>query len=129
MLVHASCVLWQNKGILFLGDSGTGKSTASLRLIEKGATLVADDYVDISPNLIATCPENTFGKIEVRGVGIVSYPAQKETPLHLVIQCTKNFKEIERIPIEKKWENLPLFTLCPFDNLFVLKVDLLLKNV
>ena len=129
MLIHASCVFWLNKGILFLGDSGTGKSTAALRLIEKGAILVADDYVNISENLIATCPENTFGKIEVRGIGIVSYPAQKETPLHLVIQCTRILEDIERIPQDKTWHNLPLFTLCPFENLFCTKLELLLNKI
>ena len=66
MLVHASCVCWQNKGILFIGDSGNGKSTAALALIEKGATLVADDYVEINlknGKIHATCPKNIFGKI------------------------------------------------------------------
>ena len=129
MLHHASCVLWQNKGILFLGDSGTGKSTAALRLIEKGATLIADDYVDISENLVAHCPDNIFEKIEVRGVGIISCPARKETPVHLVIRCTPDFNDIERIPRSHEWNGLPLFSLCPFDSLFALKVDLLLKGV
>ena len=129
MLVHASCVIWQNKGILFLGNSGAGKSTAILRLIEKGAILVADDYVDVSDNQTAVCPDNILGKIEVRGVGIISYPAQKQTKIHLVIECNPDFKEIERIPQKRFWNNLPLFTLCPFDCLFCTKVELLLKEI
>ena len=129
MLVHASCVLWKNKGILFLGHSGSGKSTACLKLIEKGATLVADDYVEVSDDLTAVCPENTFGKIEVRGVGICSFSAQKQTKLQLVIQCTSNFNTPERIPPKQTWNNLPLFTLCPFDCLFCTKVELLLNEI
>ena len=129
MLLHASCVLWNNKGILFLGDSGTGKSTAALRLIEKGAVLIADDYVNVSENLIATCPDNTFGKMEIRGVGICSMSAQKRTRLHLAIQCTSDFNEPERIPEKKDFNGLPLFTLCPFDCVFCTKIELLLKEI
>ena len=133
MLVHASCVQWQNKGILFLGASGAGKSSAALRLIEKGAVLVADDYTEVSADLIASCPATTFGKIEVRGVGIVDFSALKSSPLHLAIWCEPNIDKIERMPNEKKWsieqKSLPLFTLNTFDSLFCLKVDLLLQQI
>ena len=132
MLVHASCVLWKNKGIIFLGNSGSGKTTASMRLIEKGGTLVADDYIEISENMVATCPDNIFGKIEIRGVGIVSIPAVKNAKIDLAIQCTPDFKEVERIPTPQKWSignnSVPLFNLCPFDTLFCTKVDLLIKK-
>ena len=129
MLVHASCVLWKSKGILFLGDSGSGKSTACLRLIEKGATLIADDYVEISNDLIASCPNTIFGKLEVRGVGICSFPAKKETKLHMAIHCTANFNAPERMPENKRFNGLKLFTLCPFDCLFCTKVELLLNKI
>ena len=129
MLVHASCVLWKNKGILLLGNSGSGKSTAALRLIEKGAVLIADDYIELSDDLNAVCPDNIFGKIEVRGVGICSMPAQKQTQIHLAIQCTTNFNEPERIPPKKDFNGAPLFTLCPFDYLFCTKVELLLEEI
>ena len=133
MLVHASCVQWQNKGILFLGNSGVGKSSAALRLIEKGAVLVADDYTEISPDLIATCPDTTFGKIEVRGVGIVDFPALKSTSLHLAVLCVSNWDEVERMPNERIWsveqKSIPLFVLNAFDSLFCLKVDMLLRKI
>ena len=133
MLVHASCVQWQNKGILFLGNSGSGKSSAALKLIEKGGILVADDYVEISADLIATCPETIFGKIEVRGVGIVSLPATKSALLHLAIFCTPDSASIDRIPLQKTWsideKSIPLFKLNPFEDLFCTKVDLLLKQI
>ena len=133
MLVHASCVRWQNKGILFLGDSGCGKSSAALKLMEKGAHLIADDYTEVSADLIASCPDATFGKIEVRGVGIVEFSALKSTQIDLAVICSLNFKEIERIPLEKKWgvaqKSVPVFTLNVFDDLFCLKMDLLLKQI
>ncbi|MBT5185175.1 MAG: hypothetical protein HOM01_00100, partial [Kordiimonadaceae bacterium] len=45
--VHASCVRFEEKGILILGPSGSGKSDLALRLIDAGAILISDDYVDL----------------------------------------------------------------------------------
>ena len=136
MLIHASCVLWQNKGILLIGDSGCGKSTGALALIEKGATLIADDYVEISvqkDKIIATCPQTTAGKIEVRGVGIVSVKSLPECAVDVVIDCKADFKSIPRIPDSKKWtvleKQIPLYTLCPFDKIFETKVSFILASL
>ena len=136
MLVHASCVRWQNKGILLIGDSGSGKSTAALALIEKGATLVADDYTEISlknEKIQATCPENILGKIEVRGVGIVPTKAKKETFIDIVIQCVPDFSSIERMPEEKLYslleKTLPMYRLCPFESVFTTKVSFILATL
>src|SRR3546814_13743382 len=41
--IHASCVAAGNGGVLILGNSGQGKSDLALRLIDRGARLVADD--------------------------------------------------------------------------------------
>ena len=45
--IHASCVAAGSGGVLILGNSGQGKSDLALRLIDKGARLVADDRCDI----------------------------------------------------------------------------------
>src|SRR3546814_8050780 len=45
--IHASCVAAGNGGVLILGNSGQGKSDLALRLIDRGARLVADDRCDI----------------------------------------------------------------------------------
>jgi HPr kinase/phosphorylase len=55
--IHASCVVLAragepfgapgDAGILILGASGSGKSDLALRLIGRGALLVADDRVEI----------------------------------------------------------------------------------
>ena len=44
---HASVISSQNKSILFLGDSGSGKSTACAILMAAGFNLVADDFVPV----------------------------------------------------------------------------------
>ena len=42
--VHASCVAIDGRAVLIGGRSGTGKSDLALRLIDRGAALVSDDY-------------------------------------------------------------------------------------
>lgn len=46
--VHASCISVGGKGILFTGDSGSGKSTAAFALMRKGHPMVSDDRVLLS---------------------------------------------------------------------------------
>ncbi len=42
--VHATCVAIRGRGLLIMGESGAGKSDLALRLVDRGATLVSDDY-------------------------------------------------------------------------------------
>jgi hypothetical protein len=44
---HASAIRNANRCILFLGDSGSGKSTAAAVLMESGFHLLADDFVPV----------------------------------------------------------------------------------
>jgi serine kinase of HPr protein (carbohydrate metabolism regulator) len=87
--VHASCVAVGNKGVLLLGDSGTGKSDLALRLIDDGARLVADDRTDLwteKGRLLARAPANLAGLIEVRGLGIVRLAYRKQVRIALAVQ-------------------------------------------
>lgn len=137
MLIHASCVRWQDKGILLMGSSGAGKSSAALMLMEKGAVLIADDYVQIKQKdgqLFAKCPDTIFQKLEVRGIGIVTLKnAIQQTPLDLVIACTPDFAAVPRMPEHQAWKafdtSLPLFRLCPFENTFPSKVGLAIAGL
>jgi hypothetical protein len=47
LLVHASGVVSQGEGIVFLGDSGAGKTTTARRLGREGAMRIADDMAII----------------------------------------------------------------------------------
>ncbi|MHA1114324.1 MAG: HPr kinase/phosphorylase, partial [Alphaproteobacteria bacterium] len=85
-LVHATCVSLWGAGILLRGPSGSGKSDLALRLIDGGAVLVADDQVSLElrdGGLFASPPAATAGKLEVRGVGIVTVPFDEEAPMRL----------------------------------------------
>jgi serine kinase of HPr protein (carbohydrate metabolism regulator) len=86
--VHASCVAVAGRAVLIAGASGRGKSDLALRLIDRGARLVSDDYTALrndAGRLIATAPGTIAGKIEVRGVGIVEMEALAQAPVCLFI--------------------------------------------
>ena len=81
--IHASCVSIKNKGVLFIGNSGSGKSDIALRLItDYKANLVADDRVDIKSKgnkIIASSPKTLFGLLEIRGIGIIKQKARRNS--------------------------------------------------
>lgn len=96
--IHASCVAAGDRGILLLGASGHGKSDLALRLIDRGARLVADDRCDIwfeQDRLWCQPPENLAGKLEVRGIGIVEQPWTAPVPLALAVRLVDRY---ERMP-------------------------------
>lgn len=75
MQLHATTVALRDAGLLILGRSGSGKSTLALQLMAVGAGLVADDRTDIRRQgdaIIASCPSALLGRIEARGIGILS---------------------------------------------------------
>lgn len=100
--IHASCIELDNKGILFLGKSGAGKSDLALRMIEElHAILISDDRTDLltqDKKLIASCPDNIKGLLEVRGIGILKFPYKKITEVKLVVELQDENTKIERLP-------------------------------
>ena len=89
--IHASCVAAESRGILILGASGQGKSDLALRLIDRGARLVADDRCDIwfdRDRLWCRPPATLTGKLEVRGIGIVEQPVAGPVPLALAVRLS-----------------------------------------
>ncbi|MGE0775094.1 MAG: HPr kinase/phosphorylase [Sphingomonadaceae bacterium] len=96
--IHADCVEIDGRAVLIFGASGTGKSDLALRLIDRGAKLVSDDYTLLrreADRLIASAPATITGKIEVRGVGIMEWPSIPESPVAL---CIMLGQDVERMP-------------------------------
>lgn len=86
--LHATCVAIGGRAVLIEGLSGSGKSDLALRLIDRGATLVSDDYTvvqRIDDRLIASAPATIAGRIEVRGLGIVAMPHVDDQPVALIV--------------------------------------------
>lgn len=86
--LHASCVAIDGHAVLIEGRSGTGKSDLALRLIDRGAVLVSDDYTVLTRRdgtLTATPPANIAGKMEVRGLGLIEVAHTQDVPVALVV--------------------------------------------
>lgn len=131
--LHASCVAIAGRALLLLGPSGAGKSDLALRLIDRGATLVADDQVELrraGERLFAAPPARIAGKIEVRGLGILAMPHATDMPLALLIDLAA---PVERLPLEERTRaiagiSLPVVALAPFDASSALKAELALAE-
>jgi serine kinase of HPr protein (carbohydrate metabolism regulator) len=92
------------RGVLIQGPSGIGKSDLALRLIGQGWRLVADDWTHVWASddaLYAAAPAAIAGRMEIRGLGILSTPARPLTCVALAIQCTH--EAIERLPEPAVW--------------------------
>ncbi len=90
--LHASSVATEGRAVLITGRSGSGKSDLALRLIDRGARLVSDDYTMVKRlkgRLYAAPPPNIAGKIEVRGIGIVAMENVSDIPVCLVVDLDR----------------------------------------
>jgi serine kinase of HPr protein (carbohydrate metabolism regulator) len=87
--IHTSSVAIGGRGVLIAGAPGRGKSDLSLRLIDRGATLISDDYTNVEARdgrLWASPPPTIAGKIEVRGLGILAIDhAAEPVPVALFV--------------------------------------------
>lgn len=98
--IHASCVSIGSKGVLLLGKSGSGKSDVALRLMARGAMLVADDQVILRAEegaLVASVDPHIRGLLEIHGVGLVRYPVATNIPVRLAVNLVP-INEMEHIP-------------------------------
>ena len=88
--LHATTVAIEGRAVMIEGPSGAGKSDLALRLIDRGAVLVSDDYtlcVRVGTDLHARVPSATIaGRIEIRGQGIVEMPHVDDVPVALLVR-------------------------------------------
>ena len=132
--VHATSVAIAGRGILLCGASGAGKSDLALRLIDRGAMLISDDYTIVERTggqLTASAPATIAGKMEVRGLGVVDMPFASEAPLALVVDLAQH---VDRMPGDPdEWiiagAPLPVIKLSPFEASAPIKVELALGAV
>ncbi|MGF1456591.1 MAG: HPr kinase/phosphorylase [Alphaproteobacteria bacterium] len=130
--VHATCVVLSGRGVLLRGPSGGGKSDLALRLLDRGARLVADDQTLLSVErngLIARAPANTKGLLEVRGVGLITVPALSCAAIDLVLDLVPP-EQLQRMPDPAATTRLlgvcvPCWALDPFESSAPHKVALI----
>ena len=142
-LVHGTAVALGDVAALFRGASGSGKSDLALRclglpagsLIGQSARLVADDQVILTRDgsgLSVSAPPTIAGRLEVRGIGIITVGAVTPARLALVVDLVPP-QSVERMP-ELGWcridgVDVAAIALTPFEGSAALKVLLCLRGV
>jgi len=89
---QSTCVAIGGRGVLIEGESGIGKSTLALALIDRGAVLVGDDSVMLREcgGILRCDPHpNTRGLLEVRNLGLIAFPVATDVPVALVLRLDR----------------------------------------
>lgn len=132
--IHASCVSIDGGGVLLVGRSGSGKSDLALRLIDRGAFLVSDDYSFVrraNDRLIASAPATIAGRIEVRGIGIIGMPGVLEAPVRLLVSLDEHYERMPDATLPTRTLcgiAIPVVNLSPFEASAPFKVELALRE-
>lgn len=100
--IHGTLIDIQGIGTLIRGDSGIGKSECALALIDKGHSLVADDYVYCvkvnDHKVLGKGREISRGYMECRGIGIINVAEL------FGIKCVRMEKSIDIIVSFVEWQ-------------------------
>jgi hypothetical protein len=133
VLLQASCVAIAGRAVLILGAPGAGKSSLALALIDRGAVLVGDDGVSLvarDGRLFASPPPNTAGLLEVRNVGLLTFPAVADVQLALALQldpaAARFIAAPEQMPL--LCLTLPLVRLWPDSPVLALRAEAALSR-
>ena len=131
--IRGTSVAVDGVAVLLRGPSGVGKSDLALRLIDGGASLVADDFTEVEIRQgrpFAFAPKPIAGLLEVRGVGVVRLGHVDDLPLAAVIDLAAD-QPVARLPDAETCEilglSLPLFRLNPFEASAAAKVRLAVR--
>ncbi|APL94601.1 aldolase [Sphingobium indicum] len=132
--LHATSVAIDGRAVLLCGPSGMGKSDLALRLIDRGAVLVSDDYtrlLEIEGRLFARAPDRIAGMMEVRGLGLVDMPHADNAPVALAVDLSD---AVERMPPQTVQRSIagvdiPVVRLAPFEASAPIKVELAVRNM
>lgn len=117
--MQASAVVIGGRALLIEGPPGSGKSSLTLALLDRGAGLIGDDGVTLTVEddvLIASPPPHIAGLLEVRGVGIVSLSLAPPAPVALILSLGGPTPErLPETPLPRRIINGVAVPVLPFD--------------
>ena len=97
--LHASCVVVGEAGLVIRGASGSGKSSLARQILREGergglfARLVCDDRVRLESRngrVVASPVAAIAGRIEVRGIGLVTVPFERAAIVRWVVDLSED---------------------------------------
>jgi HPr kinase/phosphorylase len=103
VLLHATAVAVDGRGLLILGPSGSGKSCLAIEILALGADLISDDRIWLRKSeagLMMHAAAPLSGRIEVRGLGLISCPTLSCAPLKYCIDLS--LMSDARLPFAKE---------------------------
>lgn len=119
LTVHGSFIDVYGIGILFMGDSGIGKSEVTLDLVERGHRLVADDVIILTKKgegiLMGSGVEISKHFMEIRGLGLINVAKmfgirairyQKRLEIVVELEIWKDDGDYTRTGLENKTLNI-----------------------
>ena len=129
---HLAACAFPPAAVVLEGESGAGKSDLTLRLVDRGAELVSDDYTMLEvqeSRLIGRAPERIAGRIEVRGIGIVSLPFRNEVPVAMMVRIEPTPERLPERPEQRciAGIEIPLVALPALEPSAPIKVELALR--
>lgn len=137
--VHGTCVVIGGGAVIIRGPSGGGKSDLALRLIDRGAMLLSDDYTYIereNDHIAASPPPNISGLIEVRGLGIVSMPHIPRAVINLVVELLDSDAgdapvryPLKSAQVSLLGVNLPVLRIVGFETSAPIKIEMALSKL
>ena len=132
-LHQATCVAIDGRGLLIEGLPGSGKSSLALALIDRGAVLVGDDGVLLErrdERLYASPAPAIVGKLEVRNLGLLEYPVQRDVPVALLLRLDSAATRFREAPewLDRAGVSLPAIDLWPDSPVLALRAELALRK-
>ena len=125
LITHGLAVSILEKGVLILGESGSGKTETALSLLDRGHQLISDDAVLLknkNSQLIASSPDDLYQSLQLTSIGIIDpkihftqQSIRSSTCIELAIKLTNKITTTQNIDLDFTHIHflgikLPLFT-------------------
>lgn len=131
--IQAACVAVDGRGVLIEGRDGDARSDLALRMIDRGAVLVADAQTVCTRRgreLLASTTSGAEGRMDVRGLGRIEMPCADSAPVALAVVL---LDAGPRFPEDKRTRTIagvevPVLALAAVDPAAPIKAELWLKQ-